>query len=72
MEFVERRDAFVECVDARAALLVPPLIAAPNFALDFRVVAFDVLFKHEGLAEVEELRLAARSLRVAREVFVFV
>lgn len=72
VEFVERRDAIIECVDACAALFVPPLIAAPNLPLDLFRVAFDVFFENEGLAEVEELGLSAGGLRVARDVFVLI
>lgn len=71
VEFVERRDPFVEGVDTSTTFLVPPLIAAPNFPLDLVVRPFNVFLEDKGLAEVEQLCLAARCLRIPRDAFVF-
>lgn len=53
MELVEWRDPIVNSEDACPALLVPPLIASPNFLLDRVLHIFHVLLEDEWLAEVE-------------------
>lgn len=72
MELIERDDAVVDGGDARPALLVPPLIAAPDLLLGGGAVALHVLFEDERLTEEEKLRLSAGGLRVARDEFVFI
>lgn len=64
MKLVQRRDEIIDGVNACPTFLVPPLIASPDFLLDFIVRSFHILLKHKRLAQEQELSLPTSRLRV--------
>lgn len=66
---VQWRDGAIDRVNARPALLVPPLVTPPDLLLLARRRKYQ-LFEHERLPHIEQLLLAAHRRRKHGHIFV--
>lgn len=62
MELIERRDEIIDSGNSSTTFLIPPLIASPDFLLDFVVGSFHILFEYKWLTEIQKLSFSSSRL----------